>query len=71
MNEVNSLENLLDNNNNFISLFSKYYFGKDFNNLDLHNNQDFGVTHLNIASLCKNCDEFFFFFLRLTTNLKL
>ena len=61
MNEVNSLENLLDNNDNFISPFSRYYFGKDFNNLDLDNNQDFGVTHLKIALLSKNCDEFNFF----------
>ena len=60
MNEINSLENLLDDNDNFIWPFSEYYFGKDFNNLDLDNNQDFGVTHLNIASLCKNCDEFLF-----------
>ena len=54
MDEIVSLEKLLDNNNNFISPFSKYYFGKYFNNLDLDNNQDFGVNHLNIASLCKN-----------------
>ena len=71
MNEVNSLENLLDNNDNFISPFSRYYFGKDFNNLDLDNNQDFGVTHLNIASLCKNCYQFINFFSSINYKFKI
>ena len=58
INEVNSLENQFHNNDNFISPFSKYYFENDFNNLDFDSNQDHGVMHLNIASLCKNCDKF-------------
>ena len=71
MNEVTSLENLFDNKYNFISSFSKYYFGKDFNNLDLVNNQDFGVTHLNIASLCKNCYQFINFFSSINYKLRI
>ena len=71
MNEVTSLENLFDNKYNFISSFSKYYFGKDFNNLDLVNNQDFGVTHLNITSLCKNCYQFINFFSSINYKLRI
>ena len=56
--KVNSLANPFDNNDDFISPFSKYYFENGFNNIDWGSNQDCGVMRLIIASLCKNRDEF-------------